>query len=398
MGDLPKHPSRTRRCARRATAIALVCTPLLAGSAFAASPVPLGVAGSFALLAGSTITNAGPTTVTGDIGLCCTGLATPGFGSLTQLAGAQHVGPGSVAATAQNDLDAAYANAAGQAVTNTVPVDLSLTGTAAHPLLPGVYQSTAHGALQINTGLTLDFGGDPNAVFIFQGTSLTTAVGAGGSVTIVNGGGAPSACNIYWQLSDATQGVTLGAGSAFKGTTMALGASVLGTAATVEGRILTRRSKAVTLEANTVTRSACSAGPAAGGAPGTKPTAPGSTPGSPPPSTGPVTNGPLSGAPPSGAAHLSGPKSPVNGPFVVSVTGHAIKEVVFFVDGHRVGSVSSAPGRTKFKKTIRPGRDSKVHRVTARVTFKPGSRTPARTLRLVFRRRPVTPPRPRFTG
>jgi hypothetical protein len=83
---------------------------------------------------------------------------------------------------------------------------------------------------------------------------------------------------------------------------------------------------------------------------------------------------------------------------VVSVTGHAIKEVVFFVDGRRVGSVSSAPGRTKFKKTIHPGRNSNVHRVTARVTFKPGSRTPATTLRLVFRRRPVVSPPPRFTG
>jgi hypothetical protein len=393
MGDQPKRPSRVRRRARRATAVALACTPLLAGSAFAASPVPLGVANSFALLAGSTITNTGPTTISGDIGLCCTGLATPGFGSLTQPAGAQYVGPGTVAATAQNDLDIAYANAAGQAVTNTVPVDLSLSGTAANPLLPGVYQSTAHGALQINTGLTLDFRGDPNAVFIFQGTTLTTAVGAGGSVTIVNGGAAPSACNIYWQLSDATQGVTLGAGSAFKGTTMALGASVLSTGATVEGRILTRRSKAVTLEANTITRSACSAGPAAGGAAGTKPAAPGSTPGSTPTSTGPVSNAPVSGT-----AHLSGPSAPVSGPFVVSVTGHAIKQVVFFVDGRRVGSVKSAPGRTKFKKTIHPPGGSRVHRVTARVTFKPASRTPARTLRLVFRRSPVVAPAPRFTG
>lgn len=167
-----------------------------AGGALAATPVPLGTASSFALLAGSTITNVGATTITGDIGLCCTGLALTGFGpganAVTQPAGAQYVGPGTIAATAQDDLDIAYGDAAGQAVTRTVPVDLSLTGTLATPLLPGVYESTAHGALQINTGLTLDFGGNPNAVFIFQGTTLTTAVGAGGSVTIVNGGATPS--------------------------------------------------------------------------------------------------------------------------------------------------------------------------------------------------------------
>ncbi|HEV2060565.1 MAG TPA: ice-binding family protein, partial [Solirubrobacteraceae bacterium] len=256
VGQLNRGPS-SRRLPVRALVLSGAFVPLLASSATAASPVPLGTAESFAVLAGSTITNTGPTTITGDIGLCCTGLATPGFGSVTQPAGARYVGPGTVAATAQDDLDVAYANAASQAVTNTVPVDLSLAGTAANPLLPGVYESTARGALQINTGLTLDFQGNPNAVFIFRGTTLTTAVGTGGSVNIVNGGAAPSACNIYWQLSDATQGVTLGTASAFKGTTMSLGASVLGTGATVEGRILTRRSNAVTLDTNTITRPIC---------------------------------------------------------------------------------------------------------------------------------------------
>ena len=79
-----------------------------------------------------------------------------------------------------------------------------MSGTPATPLLPGVYESTAHGVLEINTGLTLDFQGDPNAVFIFQGTTLTTAAAAAGSVNIVNGGSAPSACNIFWQLSSDT--------------------------------------------------------------------------------------------------------------------------------------------------------------------------------------------------
>jgi hypothetical protein len=106
-------------------ALAFALTSVLASSAHAALPVPLGTADSFALLAGSTITNTGSTSITGDIGLCCTGVATTGFGpganQVTQPGGTQYVGPGSVAATAQDDLDIAYANAAGQSVTNTVP-------------------------------------------------------------------------------------------------------------------------------------------------------------------------------------------------------------------------------------------------------------------------------------
>jgi hypothetical protein len=377
-----------------------------ATSASAASPVGLGTADSFALLGGSTITNTGPSVVSGDIGLCCSGLATPGFGSLTQPSGAQYVGPGSVAASAQDDLDVAYANAAGQAVTNTVPVDLSLTGTSANPLLPGVYQTTAHGALQINTGLTLDFQGDPNAVFIFQGTTLATAVGAGGSVTIVNGGSTPSTCNIYWQLSDETQGVTLGAASAFKGTTMALGASVLGTGATVQGRILTRRSKAVTLDANTITRSPCFAATPTGGGSGETPTPSTSTPSPVPPASVPRPTDAAVGATPgvtpasgaaSGTSHLSGPSGPVSGPFTVTVTGHAIHSVVFSIDGRRVTIVHAKPGRSKFKLTINPRHQGRgVHRVTARVTFRGHAKKT--TLRLTYRRPPSLTRSPRFTG
>ncbi|HTN24992.1 MAG TPA: ice-binding family protein [Solirubrobacteraceae bacterium] len=362
-----------------------------AAPAHAATPIPLGVADSFALLAGSTITNTGATTIIGDIGLCCTGIATTGFGpgadEVNQPAGAQYVGTGAAAARAQDDLDIAYGNAAGQAVTNTVPVDLSLSGTPANPLLPGVYESTAHGALQINTGLTLDFQGDPNAVFIFQGTSLSTAVGVGGSVSIVNGGATPSTCNIYWQLSDATQGVTLGTGSALKGTTMSLGASVLGVGATVEGRILSRRSRAVNLHTNTITRTACFTPAPIGGTP-----APGSTTATPP--TAAIV--PSRRRP--GTVHLSGPSRPVSGPFTVSAVGHRIQSVAFYVDGRLVGTVAAVPGRTKFKLTIDPRRQSRrLHRVVARVRFTRASGTPSTTRRLAYRRvlaRPAT----RFTG
>lgn len=400
--------------------LALALTPLLAGSAHAASPVPLGTADSFALLAGSTITNTGPTTISGDIGLCCTGTATTGFGSVTQPAGSQHTGTGGVAATAQDDLDIAYENAAGQAITATLPVDLSLAGTPATPLTPGVYESTAHGSLQINTGLTLDFGGDPNAVFIFQGTDLTTAAAAAGSVSIVNGGAAPSACNIFWQLSSDATGVSLGASSAFKGTTMALGASVLGNSATVQGRILTRRSKAVTLDANTITRSGCSSvtgggggdggdtttGPASGGG-STTTTAPAATGTSTPPRTPllaspgstSAVNAPARTTAP-GTASLSGPSGAVSSPFAVSVTGRAIQQVTFSLDGKRIGTVRAKAGRTKFKITINPrGQSRRVHRVTARITFKTSSGTPSTTRRLTYRTGGSSVIRaPRFAG
>jgi len=388
------------------TALALGMMPLLASSAQAATPVDLGTADSFAVLAGSTITNTGATTITGDIGLCCTGTALDGFGpgadAVTQPAGTQYTGTGSPAANAQADLDIAYTFAGGQAVTNTVNADLSLAGTPANPLLPGVYESTSHGSLRINTGLTLDFQGDPNAVFIFQGTDLITAAGTNGSVNIVNaGGGTASACNISWQLTDATQGVTLGTNSAFKGTTMSLGASELGTGATVEGRILTRRSRAVDLDTNTITRTACAAPASGAGGGTTTTTTPGTTPTAGTPTPTPLATTPRptpTQTPLAGTALLRGPKGPVRGPFWVSVTGRSIQSVTFYVDGRRRSTVNAAPGRRRFSMRIDPRRQGPgVHRVTARVRYTPGSGGTT-TRRVTYRRPPSAARPPRFTG
>ena len=232
-------------------------------------------------------------------------------------------------------------------------------------------------------------------------------------MSIVNGGSAPSTCNVFWQLSDATQGVTLGAGSAFKGTTMSLGASVLETGATVEGRILTRNSKAVTLDTNTITRSAPVAARAATTIRRPRPrrrtppppprrSSPAATPppvlvvlpaSSPPSPTGTTT------PPQPGSAQLSGPGGPVSGPFTVSVTGHAIAQVTFYLDGRRIAVVGAKRGRTKFKLKINPRRQGHgVHRVTARVRFKKSSRTSSTTRRLTYRRSSSVAVTPRFAG
>jgi len=88
----------------------------------------------------------------------------------------------------------------------------------------------------------------------------------------------------------------------------------------------------------------------------------------------------------------------VTGPFRVTVTGRRIAKVEFYVDGKRVSTVRAKEGRKNFTVTVNPRRQSgRVHRVTARVTYKPGSRTRTTTRRVTYRR--LTAPRPpQFTG
>ncbi|MGZ5357158.1 MAG: ice-binding family protein [Solirubrobacterales bacterium] len=243
----------------RATAISaiglglltLLSTLALAGTARAATAVPLGSANNFAVLAGTTVTNTGPTVVNGDLGIspgtACTGFPAPCTGGPGIVNGTIHSAD-AAAAQAQLDLTAAYNNAAGQSVTTTTGTQLGgLT------LTPGVYAATpGPGFLNITGTLTLDGQGDPNAVFIFQAAStLVTAAGPGASrVSLVNG---TQACNVFWQVGSSA---VLGTFSDFSGNILALTSIAAQTSAVINGRLLARNG-ATTLDSNTITAAQC---------------------------------------------------------------------------------------------------------------------------------------------
>lgn len=208
----------------------------------------LGAARSFAVLAGQTVTNTGPTIITGDLGVD-PGTAVTGFppGSVS---GGSILGPGGSAALAQLDTTAAYISLAGQIcpVSNTFGVPTDLGGLT---LVPGVYCFASSAGL---TGtLTLDGLDNPNAAWVFQvASTLITEVNS--RVAIINGG---QECNVNWQVGSSA---TLKTGTTFVGNILALTSIALNTNATVSGRVLARNG-AVTMDSNTVGISACAAPP-----------------------------------------------------------------------------------------------------------------------------------------
>jgi hypothetical protein len=283
-------------------------------AAAAQGGVGLGTATPFAVLAGTTVTNTGPSEISGSIGLS-PGTAVVGFPPGHVRNGTIHAAD-AVALQAENDLTTAYNDAAGRGPV----VDQTDRDLGGQTLTPGVYSAST--SMGLTGTVTLDAKGDPAAVFIFKaGSTLLTA--SSSRVQLI---GSAQPCNVFWQVGSSA---TIGSTTAFVGTVMALTSITLETGATVVGRMLARNGQ-VSLDTNTITRPTCATTPTVSSVTPTPTPGPSATPGTTP-SSGPSdfqtndtsTDGGSNPGPGTSTSTGTGtgtPKTPVGGPFVP--TGH----------------------------------------------------------------------------
>ena len=203
----------------------------------------LGTTSSFALFtATGAFTNDGASVVTGDIGTY-TGALT-GFPSPGTVIGDIHVADG-VAFTAATDVAVAYNFLA--ALTPLDVIGIGLGGPGEVVLGPGVHSIGA--AATLNGTLTLDGGGDPNALFIFQiNGALATA--ANSRVELIN---LANPCNVYWQINGQFDLETY---SVFVGTVITSGPINLFTGSSLVGRGLSTAG-AISVHTSVVTVPVC---------------------------------------------------------------------------------------------------------------------------------------------
>jgi hypothetical protein len=212
------------------------------------SPVELGAAANYVILAQSEITNVPTSAVTGNVGL------SPATGAAIGITCAQVTGVMNAVDNAGplpcNVMDAvgltaavgaagtAYTDAQGRAPDYT---ELAAGNIGGLNLSPATYKWST--AVSVPTTLTLT--GGPNDVWIFQIAQGLT-VSSGVQVILV-GGALPQ--NVYW----ATFGVAqLGTTSKFNGVILSQTSIVMNTGATMNGRMFA--GTAVTLEQNTLTQ------------------------------------------------------------------------------------------------------------------------------------------------
>ena len=255
----------------------LLGVPLLAaslvmtgGTASAAVPTPvgLGTATTFAIVAGQGISNTGAgTAITGDIG------NSPGSGSqivgLTctpaQVTGTIYSvdGAGPTTTCAQNNPGflTTVTNDARTAFNHTSALPgataLSNPDLAGQTLVSGIYSFGAP-ASNLSGTVTLDAQGNPNAVWIMQASSsLITSPGSVVQFANLPAGvsAAQLACNVFWTAGSSA---TIDTTSNFIGTILASASITVNTGATVTGRLLAANAAgaggSVTLDTDSIVR------------------------------------------------------------------------------------------------------------------------------------------------
>lgn len=199
-----------------------------------AQPSPLlGSAATYGILAGTTVTCVTGGTINADVGVS-PGSTTTGFPPCT-ITGSTNLA-NAASAQAQADLTTAYdALVARPCGTVVTPADLG-----GRTLAPGVY--CAASSMGVTGTVTLDAGGNANAVWVFQmGSTLITGTGA--NIALIGGA---QARNVWWQVGSSA---TLGTGTTFRGNILAFTSITLNDNATMLGRALARNG-AVTLGTN----------------------------------------------------------------------------------------------------------------------------------------------------
>jgi len=200
----------------------------------------LGTADAFVVLAGSTVTNTGATTLDGNLGLF-PGTSYTGSGTVTQT-GTAEINNG-VAKQAQIDNTTAYNALKGLSPTTV------LTGTdlGGKTLKKGVYFFAS--SAQLTGALTLDAEGVDDAYWVFQiGSTLTTA--SDSSVVLINpGANNGTDSGLYWQVGSSA---TLGTTTDFEGNILALTDITLNTGATIHNGRALAQNGAVTMDTNTL--------------------------------------------------------------------------------------------------------------------------------------------------
>jgi hypothetical protein len=200
----------------------------------------LGTTGAYAVMAGSTVTSTGVTTINGNLG------AANLVGSVTLTPPSALVTP----ITAQNltDFNRAFSGLGGMAMTRDLTGLILGTTATATTLTPGVYRFTD--TAQLTGNLILDAQNQPNAVWVFQiGSTLTTA--ASSSVTFANLA-ANSVTNngLFWKVGSTT---VFGANTTFEGNVLSGTTFSFDSGATiVHGRALTGAAQTITLAGNTL--------------------------------------------------------------------------------------------------------------------------------------------------